>query len=561
MQSGICTRLAAALCIVIGASTTLPAERKPEARFSRIVDLPSSNLRLPVLAGTSETPLPAPKVLTYLIQEGAESTKVDCYIPRELWTLDQIAGQWTDEFGSKLTLAVMKCPKLPPFAKEHIPKPAFNIAYAAGTNSVAGREWNEAMLRDWVSEFTAAQLQPSTPPDHPSNLKDLVFYKDEQRPNLLAFAFRLSRQAAGQTKAFDGWYFLSVDLNRQIPADKARETAMATLLPKITTCGSTGASDPTAIGPSGKFQNEKALHTGRHTPEFIASREQVANSIKNMRDWWYAETDNYIFLSDLKTKNRTMVRQLQTDIECLRDAYEQFMPPRVDINAVSVIRIFDERKDYEAYVPKQFSWSAGMWLGEKRELVIMATDWANRREAQQTTVRTVYHEAFHQYIFYAYDMVEPAVWFNEGMAQFYENAAISEQRLRVEENKSSATKLEAVISGGKFDLGALTGMSYKEFYGGDEKNRETNYALAWGLTYYLLKGAPLETPAKYSRILQEYTDTLWTTKDAAKATQKAFEKVNMDELQKDFMKFWKSQSKRSAARRNDIFKAYSGPKK
>lgn len=256
-----------------------------------------------------------------------------------------------------------------------------------------------------------------------------------------------------------------------------------------------------------------------------------------------------------------MVKQMQSEVELLRDAFVQLMPPHADIRSVSVIRVFADEKEYLAYVPKELSWSTGLWVADKKELVIKAGDWGNRRESQQETMRTVAHEAFHQYFFYAMDRAMPAAWFNEGVAMFFENAALSEQRLKVEEDPYLTRILDPVVQKERFSLKELFAMGYPQFYDKDKDVRNVNYALAWGLAYYLIKGAPLEKPPKYGKVMQNYVSALWETKDGDRATAKAFEKEDIEELQRDLVRFWKSQSKRNSARRYDIFKAFDAEKK
>ena len=83
----------------------------------------------------------------------------------------------------------------------------------------------------------------------------------------------------------------------------------------------------------------------------------------------------------------------------------------------------------------------------------------------------------------------------------------------------------------------------------DWASRRWNYTLAWGLVYYLRKGAPVAKPPKYAHILDTYAEALWESQDPEQATETAFEGVDMDAYREELTRFWKSTSRRGAARR------------
>jgi hypothetical protein len=153
--------------------------------------------------------------------------------------------------------------------------------------------------------------------------------------------------------------------------------------------------------------------------------------------------------------------------------------------------------------------------------------------------------------------LQSAPWFNEGYATFFGAATMGNHKLEVEEDPMRVKGLEELLASGPLDLGKFLHLSYEEFYGKSDKERERNYALAWGLVYYLRKAAPIEKPAPYAGILDKYVDALWETKDADKATAAAFQDVKLDKFLKDFLKFWESRGKRRAAAHNKIYKDYN----
>ncbi len=295
---------------------------------------------------------------------------------------------------------------------------------------------------------------------------------------------------------------------------------------------------------------------GEKSSEFAASRADVIASIRNMKDWWYVETKNYIIVSNLSTRDRQLMRRLQKDIEYLRSAYEQFMPAHRPITAVSVVRVFGSSKEYVDYVGESMRWTAGVWISRKKELVINPFGSGHGVQDIGAVLRTVYHEAFHQYLFYAFGRLPTSVWYNEGHAEFYETSAITQSRLSVGENSQHLSQLMTAIRSGDAGVVRMLGMSYEEFYAKSRRSR--NYAVAWGLVYYLRKGAVVRQQNPYAQVLDRYSEAIKQKKNPTAATAAAFVGIDMKEFEADFIAFWKSSQVRRTAERQRIFRAYSG---
>jgi len=149
------------------------------------------------------------------------------------------------------------------------------------------------------------------------------------------------------------------------------------------------------------------------------------------------------------------------------------------------------------------------------------------------------HEGFHQYLFYACNMIENATWFNEGHACFFETATVdSKGRVEIPENARVRHLLENLDTAAR-NIPKVIRLSHSDFYGKTEEQRSLNYTTSWALVYFLRKGAPSERLTAYASILDTYLKTLATTKDADAATAAAFDGVNMSKLQNDFTNFWK----------------------
>jgi hypothetical protein len=273
----------------------------------------------------------------------------------------------------------------------------------------------------------------------------------------------------------------------------------------------------------------------------ISGRDEVIKSIENMEGWWYAEAASYIFLANIKgAGGKSLVRDLQNTLPTLRQGFAKVVEPFSDKTEVNVVRIFESKEAYANYVGDGMEWSVGCWLPARRELCILSqgAQSTDKAEKEQTAV-IVRHEAFHQYLFYASDGIQDAVWYNEGHACFFEAAEIDAQK-RVEVKESNKkrtlmTNLDAAAPNIQFILDADHG----QFYGGDDKKRGLNYATAWGLIYFLRCGTSFGKSAAYANILDTYRKTLRETKNAKTATQEAFKDVDMKAFQAAFLEFWR----------------------
>ena len=178
-------------------------------------------------------------------------------------------------------------------------------------------------------------------------------------------------------------------------------------------------------------------------------------------------------------------------------------------------------------------------------------NWGSRREKRKIMAQVTLHEAFHQYIFFATGERQTAVWFNEGMAQFFEGAEFKSSKIRINPLSRKTPKMPALANKGKIDN--MLKMPHSEFYG---TNKNQNYTLAWGMLYFMLKGAPVMKGCEaYAKIPRKYYDAIIETGKAKKATEIAWEGVDTYKFAEKFKKFWNSRKlMKRAAKYNPLKK-------
>ena len=515
-----------------------------EFSFGTPVGLKEEGLKFKALNGSKAQILPPPTVYHYTDDNGQQSER---YAPRELWYASQYCGRWVNPAGQALTLAVIRQSLPKDFSEQHVARETYDTALALTADPASNNE----VLPAWLSDFSGASVQgkPRALPDSIRLEKVLAIEFEGRDPARMGYLFSLkSNSASTPTRRFFALFEWRDDLP---PADAIRAIERD-FLPSVEPRG--GAA-PEPVAASIRMQNKIVAGKVERSAEFLQSREKAINSIKGMKGWWFVETADYVLVSDLPMSQKKFVRQLQSDLECLHAAYMQILPPRVAIEAVSVVRIFNKAEAYNQYVGPDCSWTSGYWAPDKKELAIKSSEWGNKNERQQTVANVVYHEAFHQYLFYAFDKIDVPVWYNEGHAEFFEGAQITKKGLDVGEIEHHRQVIEALIARKKIDLRNLFVMNYDDFYTqGGEQGRQEHYALAWGLVYYLRKGAPLEKGHAYERLLDNYADTLFQTRNPEEAIRIMLASLDMTRFTAAFNDFWKSEPRRMAARRNAIFK-------
>ena len=523
--------------------TLMPVWAAPSFRADK--NYPEIGLRIRTLGGSLPEPLPTHKTYSYTFKRGSDSYKKDLFDARELWYATQHAGQWRDNADNILILG-RATRLLPRIESEtaHVTREDFDGAFGA-----AAAEFDPddaAALTAWVKDFSGCTpLQPESLRTG-FNLTSALFFPVEESASLV-YAFRVKTRLPDGTAAPSDWFCAVVRINDGTLKSKTRKDFETHFLAKVSALPqsrltSAAAGDPNKPGalltPAAPDSQDIQEHPGR-----TAARRSIAN----MKDWWYAETPEYIFLSDIRSAaGKSLVRDLQKNMPALRGAFTRLIPPfKSDID-VSVVRIYEEPEAYKQYVGKTHEWSIGLWSPMRRELVILSQG----KDSGQT-MSVIMHEGFHQYLFYATDMIENAVWYNEGHACFFETARIDNRgHVEIPEN-ARVNHLGRNFDAAVAHIPKLLKYGYDEFYNGSDQQRSLNYTTAWALIYFLRKGVPAEKLEAYSGILDAYLKALAETKDAAAATDAAFEGVDMPRLQKDFTDFWRRG--RSSARRFDLF--------
>jgi len=251
------------------------------------------------------------------------------------------------------------------------------------------------------------------------------------------------------------------------------------------------------------FQREEVVEEAAASADeqginnFGGTEEQLQRRIearKGLPAGWNAfDSENYVYLYNA---DRALVRRLAQHIEGIRkQLYEKIFPPEKPITAISVVRICKDRDTYMAYGGP--GGSAGYWNSGDEELVFYE-DENNIRDS----FAVLYHEAFHQYIFYSVGDIAPHIWFNEGHGDYFAGAKYRGGRFVIGPFQWRLGIFKNMQATGRVvPLDKFIRMTQAEYYA----RASECYAQGWAFVYFLREEAPR---SDWKRILPTYFDTL-----------------------------------------------------
>ena len=518
------------------------AARKEYLKSGTTIDIPSVGIKIKLFKEMSANPLGSVKIHTLTQRQGTEIKKIDAYSPEDLWIRDQLAGRWMNKLA---TISIYRMTLTPP---DKIPKIYQNLIlkdeYRKWKELQSEKKitWDDEKIIKWLQFMTGKQFK--SPPETvkkgaPRQAVTKIFSTDSEE-NSIYYVITSSYSK-------DKPVLIHIALNPGIDTEKSMK-AISTAL------SAAKLYKPKTTGDKSK---RRVVHTSQslkkeveRSPEYTASRDAVIQSIQNLKTWWYIETDNFVMVANIK--NKKTARDLSINLEKSRSVYTKFYPIKKPLRAVSVARMFEERDQYIAYVGEELKWSGGVWISRIKELVVSPMDWGSRSDQRKMMIETTFHEAFHQYIFFATGERETSSWFNEGNAQFFEEMSFRGSKFSIGINKRKAEQMKSLTS--LQQIRNMLKMSPREFY--SESGRDDNYPLAWGLLFFLQKGAPImRSDNNYHQIPMKYYDAIIETGNPEKATEIAWKGVNLEQFANDFKKFWNSSSLLKKAERYDPLKS------
>ena len=445
-----------------------------------------------------------PKGQNWTFSRGEEKWTETHYDAREIWYGHECGAVWKDRKGNQLSLATPTA-FCPVFDKGHAKREDIMSQMAGDADSF--KDPSDETLARWASEFSEKDVKPE------SLVKsDLPPHSDVR---IVDFGGGTRGAALFKTSA-GTWHYAEFRL-----AQEAKQKEIEGLMRQ--------------------FLKGVALDKAK----------AAAGGVVMEGKWMTVEVPGYRFKTDLsRSQGMAFVKNAGRLMEAMQAAYRRYVPPQKELG-VSTVRVFATREGYNEYMKgatgEAGDRSIGLWSPSHEELLIL--DMGN--SARNETLKTMRHEAFHQYLHYATGNGHHAVWFNEGHAGFFENVSYDAKKNYVRIWDDPKDRRPAAVASDPERFAKLVKdilmLDHAAFYEGTLGAVNDRYSAAWAAVYFLQKGShAFKEFADYQSVVPAYLEAMKEGKSAQEATRIAWESVSQRDFVADFLKFW---GKRTAARR------------
>ena len=465
---------------------------------------------------TNPAPLEMPRAEAYLVRDGDRSYLEDRFDRLDLWTSRAVDGRWVDDEGRVFTLATLavRPPALASGATET------RVRYVASCVPIDRRK--RPQLREAIECLAPVEIaeKPSPPRQLPRGFADVDYWQGTNETALVC---------AFLPEASDAWRLAIWTLTDGDDIAMAEQVFEDEFLRKE--FGAWDKARRSADGGDASARRDGRRRTAE-APEAALLRRDARHSVAAYANWRTTDAAAFAILDDLPPDARPFVVSLTNELPRLHKACAETLPTPLDgSNVLCVARIYASRAEYLAALEvdgrTNMTWSAAYWSPSRRELVahLQGGDTAD-------LLKTVRHEAFHQYLSYATAMLPTSPWLNEGYAQFFEDPESVAWGVDVGQDAGGLAQLADFLP-------ELFGLDYAAFYDGTDEARRLKYRLAWSVAVFLEKGAPDVRFRPFKDVTRDYLATLLATRDRRQATVAAFRDADTLKLfQSEWLRWW-----------------------
>ena len=464
---------------------------------------------------TEPAPLDMPRAEAFLVTEDGRRRLEDRYDKLDLWMSQAVIGRWLDDDGRMFTLASLDWE--PPAVEEHATLSRVDyVAQRVPMKRVRANAKFPAPFRRAIALLADCPLaadRPRASRQLPHGFRDVDYWQHPTNYSSVVCAFRQEKS--------ERWYLATWDL---VEGDDYPER-MAAFEDLFLRKDFQNLIPPQ---PSQRSQPSRRSQPALSERELL--RADARHSVAAYTNWHVTDSAEFTVLDDLP--GRSFVTSLTNVLAEMRSAYARTVPTELDgTNVLGLARIYATRAEYLAALETDgntnMAWTAAYWSPERRELVAYLPE-----NGEEELLRTMRHEAFHQYLSYACSMIPASPWINEGYAQYFENPASEDWALEIDRTKDGLEGLAALLPG-------VLGMDYGQFYGGTDFQRRLSYRLAWSVAVFLEKGADKVRFRPFADLKRDYFRSLLRDRDMRRATAAAFRNEDTIKLfKREWKKFW-----------------------
>ena len=505
------------------AAACLTSATDAAVRFTEPVWRPDLGIAMPCLAGAEAAPLRLPKAEAFLVTSVSGKRRLeDRFDVFDLWTSATLRGRWQDADGNELQIARLST-RPPDVAPGTVStRREFYDGLAHRKIDPKRLDLRDEAVRAIASVEVGDPARPRR--SRRKNLRDVVYYP-ATNDNVLVCAF-LPRSP--ERRETPDWYLVTLVAAPGSDSHEVQAWFDDDFLDQIYVPACRARPEPaTDVLPPDDASEEDLL------------ARDVRGNVVNYDSWHCAAAEDVLVVDDLDASVReSFVAAPTNNLPRLRREYARSAPTALDAtNHTAVVRVFKSREEYLGYVGVKQKWTAALWSPAHRELVLFHPE-----SGTEKLLRTVWHEAFHQYLAYAGSMIESSPWFNEGHADLFENSHFDHKGAIVfDRDEQAAAYVQEFASELAQNVPAVLEMDYDDFYDGDQEEIAAKYRLAWSIAYFLEVGAPKLRYRPYEKLRADYVAALVRTRSMHEATSAVFDDQTRERFVSAWLDFWKRQ--------------------
>lgn len=258
----------------------------------------------------------------------------------------------------------------------------------------------------------------------------------------------------------------------------------------------------------------------------LGAQEVVKKKRKRIKVVWapITKTENYLIKSE-EGLSPSVVARVGKELEEVLAQYEKLF--RYKHDKKFRVKILENLNTYEQEGGDPSH--PGFYNPAKNYLVLKDMPFYN-------LVPTIYHEAFHQYLRnYVGRGVNIPIWFNEGMAVYYEGMQRDKNRgktLNPKKIKKKQIRMvkDAIRTYSHIPLETLIDADYEQFH--DEEKESLSYSSSFSVMYFLMRQTRGKAAVKFAKALRETKSV-----EAANATLFGKERKRLKRVEKAWKKF------------------------
>lgn len=247
---------------------------------------------------------------------------------------------------------------------------------------------------------------------------------------------------------------------------------------------------------------ERAVWTRRYRRTGLPHVEERIEVACALVEGWSVKDTEHAMVLFHGPSNAPVLQQIADELVTIRARIAEDFPPDRPVEALSVVRVCRDRGEYLTYGGNPAT--VGHFNPTTRELVLY--DAREVREgpmpAGHQTMRTLYHEACHQFVYHTASALSPHSWYDEGTAEFYAGAVTQRGRVLSIDGLTERERFlrSRLAGGGLTPLVELLSMSQADFYA----DADVNYSLGYALVRFLRTSRVVAQHPAWGGLLERY---------------------------------------------------------